>query len=298
MLSLRAVFSALVVATWAVSAPAAPTPDAASLPALQGTWCTAPHDDYHRGYPVIELRQFRDVSRTPGEDGQPPAITARMRSAMISTQSKRLEFVGAWVDYRFAVTANRGLKDASVGLVLSLATDGQSLDYKLGESRVYAHRRCGPADAELVANSLPPAAIDLATLPVEPAAAAPVSPPPAAAREAATRPKATIAADMNRSYCLMMRKTRTEFFSLVNQCTKPVNFTYCVVDPTTANGRIAACRAEKAEQLGEAGGYLSAGDRAYLSLPVSDRGRVVWFACEYPSSPVLVSADPPSGHCQ
>ena len=163
----RACAASLLVAAHILcgSAAAQSDPDAAFFKALEASWCTAPHDDYRSGDPVVEIRQFRDLMVIEDEKTHKPhAVAVRMRSAMVSAQTKRLEYVGAWVDYRFEVKNRTQLKDASVGLALSIALDRQQIAYKYGDSKMYSHRRCGAADVELVAKSLLPAEIPLSVV--------------------------------------------------------------------------------------------------------------------------------------
>lgn len=277
--------------------------DADTLQALEATWCTAPHDDYRRGEPVVEIRQFRDLKLVDDAKKQGTRMIAgRMRSAMVSTQSKRLDFVGAWIDYRFDVQGDSQLKDSSIGLTLSLSSDRKRLAYKYGDSKSYTHERCGAANVELVGKAQLPAEIPLSVVfarnsaSVEVRAEATIT---ATAESAQTPPAQSpdMTAQFNRSYCLAMERTPTGFFGFVNKCTMPANYTYCTLDASTANGRLSLCRSMEGEQIGETSGYLRPGDTAYIRLPVNDKGRVIWFACEYPATPSLTRADPPSGRC-
>jgi hypothetical protein len=95
-----------------------------------------------------------------------------------------------------------------------------------------------------------------------------------------------------------MERTSTGFFGFINGCPEPLNYTYCILDATSANGRLALCQDASGEQLGEASGYLGAGYTAYLGMPVTDKGRVVWFACAYPGAPALTRVEPPGGRCR
>lgn len=302
----RACAASLLVAAHILcgSAAAQSDPDAALLKALEASWCTAPHDDYRRGDPVVEIRQFRDLTVIEDEKTHKPhAVAVRMRSAMVSAQTNRLEYVGAWVDYRFEVKNRTQLKDASVGLALSIALDRQQIAYKYGDSKMYSHRRCGAADVELVAKSLLPAEIPLSVVLTASGAAAETRTEVANAASAANpqppQPEsADMTAQLNRSYCLSMQRTPTGFFGFINKCTTPTNFTYCTLNVTTANGRLTQCRNRDGDQIGEASGYLRPGETAYLSLPVNDKGSVIWFACDYPHTPALTRVDPPAGRCR
>ena len=300
----RACAASLLVAAHILcgSAAAQSDPDAELLTALEASWCTAPHDDYRRGDPVVEIRQFRELKLIKDEKTRKPnAVAVRMRSAMVSAKTKRVEYVGAWVDYRFEVKNRTQLKDPSVGLALSLAPDRQQLTYKYGDSKMYPHQRCGAADVEMAARSVLPAEIPLSVVLAAPGADAETRSEIEVAASAAKPPQpenVDMTTQLNRSYCLEMQRTPTGFFGFVNKCTTPANYTYCTLNVTTANGRLNQCRNRDGDQIGEASGYLRPGETAYLSLPVNDRGSVIWFACEYPHKPALTRADPPSGRCR
>ncbi len=296
----------LIVALCAVSGARAQAP-AALAERIQASWCTAPHDDYRRGAPVIEIRQLREARLIDrGAAGSGAAIAARMRSVLVSAGSLRVEFVGAWVEYRFDVLDATQLLDTSIGLALTLIGEQLRVAYKYGGSESYLHRRCGAAEIDPVAGERLPAQISAAQEGTAPQGAAQAreggesAPSEARVPDTAASPADENArsAQLNRSYCLAMERTAAGFFSLANRCTSAANYTYCIVGPSTANGRLARCAAAAGEQLGVSSGYLNAGERAYLSMPVTDKGQVVWFACEYPATPVLTGTQPSRGYCR
>ncbi|HZP91951.1 MAG TPA: hypothetical protein VFB20_03575 [Burkholderiales bacterium] len=277
---------------------------------LEASWCAAPHDDYKAGRYVVEILQFRQVKVTANpQTNAPTEVAAQLRSAMVATQTGKLEFVSSWIDLGFKTIDGLHLQDSSLSVTLSIAPERDRLIYKYADFKSYTYTRCGPATVELSEKTLLPTGIVISAPPAKQAATGAGPPVPAPAVQAPQRdvdarsdpgprgfPDATLR--LNRSYCFALVDAQGGFLGLLNQCTKAVNYTYCVLNPKTRHGSVVRCRAAQGEQIGQGGGSVQPGQTGYLGLPVDEKGRVVWFACEFPGTPALTSADPPAGQCR
>jgi hypothetical protein len=202
------------------------------------------------------------------------------------------------MEFTFNVVDELTLRDPVVDATLSINAERDRLVYGYGDSKAHAYSRCGSATVQLSEKAPLPAGIAIAR---RPAAAA--APPPVAARAGPGENGAQAPAEeprkyANLSYCLSLDKTRAGFLGLRNRCPNPANYTYCLLNPTTRNGRFFVCRTVQGQQIGQGSGVVEAGKTGYLGLPASEKGRIVWFACEPPGIPALTGANPPQGHCQ
>lgn len=265
---------------------------------LEASWCTAPHDDYRPGRYVVDIRQIRQITlRSDPQAGAARQVLAQVRSAMVDVQTGQVDFAGGWMEFTFNVVDRLTLRDPVVDATLSISAEHDRLVYGYGDSRAHTHSRCGPAGVQLSEKAPLPAAISIARLPAKAAT------PPAAEQTGRGENGKQAHADeprkyANLSYCLSLDKTRAGFFGLRNRCPSAANYTYCLLNPTTSNGRFFVCRTIRGEQIGQGSGVVQAGQTGYLGLPGSERGRIVWFACEPPGIPALTAASPPQGHCQ
>jgi len=275
---------------------AAAQSDASQFSYLEGAWCSEAHEDYRPGHPVIEIRQIRSVQPTAdAQSGR--TINIQLRSAVVSSVTGVVEMLGGWIEFRFQREGDR-LVDPGVQVALTLPPERNALIYQYGESKAHRYARCGPAAAAMEeGRPLPPeVAVALRAAPSSPAtqSAGAEAPLPPGQSAAATDGKL----HLNRSHCFVLSKSGNGYLALRNQCSTPVNYTYCVLNPTTPQGRIFVCRTMTGTQLGQGGGSVRPGESGYLGLPSNERGKVVWFGCEQPSLPALTGANPSVGHCQ
>lgn len=273
---------------------------------LESSWCTAPHDDYRPGRYVVDIRQIRQVRvRSDPRSRVPNEVLAQVRSAMADTQTGQIDFAGGWMEFTFNVIDARTLRDAVVDVTLSISAEHDRLVYGYGDSKAHAYSRCGPATAQLSEKGPLPAEIAIARAPAQAAGSLPNGALQASAKGASGESgKEALAQSSepqtyaNLSYCLSLGKAQAGFLGLHNRCPTAANYTYCLLNPTTRNGRFFVCRTVQGEQIGQGSGVVEAGQTGYLGLPGNERGRVVWFACEPPGIPALTAANPPKGRCQ
>ena len=277
---------------------------------LEASWCAAPHDDYKPGRYVVEILQFRQVKAAANpQTNAPTEVAAQLRSAMVATQSGKLEFVGGWIDVDFKTIDGLHLQDSLLNVTLSIAPERDRLIYRYADFKSHAYAPCGSASVELSEKGPLPPGIVISAPPAKQAATAAGSavlapsaqaPPPEVDAHSDPGPRSSADATLrlNRSYCFALIDARAGFLGLLNQCTKAVNYTYCVLNPKTPQGSVFRCRAMQGEQIGQGGGSVQAGQTGYLGFPSDEKGRVIWFACEYPGNPALTSADPPAGKCR
>jgi hypothetical protein len=265
---------------------------------LESSWCTAPHDDYRPGRYVVDIRQIRQI-RVLSNPGSPNQVLAQVRSAMVDVQTGQVDFAGGWMEFTFSEVAPLTLRDPVVDATLSIGAEHDRLVYGYGDARAHAYSRCGPASVQLSEKAPLPAAIAIARVPAK------TAPPPAAGQadpggNGGHPPAQT---DEPRKYanlsdCLSLDKTRAGLLGLRNRCPNAANYIYCLLNPSTRNGRLFVCRTVQGQQIGQGSGIVEAGNIGYLGLPAGERGRVVWFACQSPGIPALTSANPPRGHCR
>jgi hypothetical protein len=290
---------ALAAATCAFAQ--SPVPD---FSFLESSWCTAPHDDYRPGRFVVEIRQIRPIRlQADRQNDASRKLIAQLRSAMVDAQTGQVDFVGGWMEFEFRIVGPLTLNDPVVDVTLSITAERDRLVYAYGDSRAHAYSRCGPATVQLSEKARLPAQIRIEAPPAR--AAEPEPAPPGEQMQAQTAPETSAAqstgeskAYSNLSYCLSLDKTQGGFLGLRNQCSRSVNYTYCLLNPTSQNGRFFVCRTVQGRQIGQGSGTVQAGETGYLGLPGNERGRVVWFACEPPGIPALTAANPPEGRCQ
>ncbi len=300
---------------------------------LEASWCTKPHDDYRRGQDVVEIRQFRDVAVVADpRTNAPLEVTAQQRSALVSTKTRSLDIVGAWIDFKFKLIDARNLHDSSVSVSIAINPDRTKFVYRYADSKPYAFSPCGPAGARLTEKAALPAEVTIPEMPttsasadleadaveptpkaasVAPTVAAIAEPGPSAVEPAkAAEPQDVVSIadpeksnppdskpDLNRSNCFSMEKTGNGYFGFLNACADDAYFTYCVVKPTTRSGRGYACRGETGEQIGRGTGFAKPGEIQNILIRSEERGTVIWFACAMPGVPALTRANPPSGRC-
>ncbi|MGH8630326.1 MAG: hypothetical protein ACREU7_06130, partial [Burkholderiales bacterium] len=206
--------------------------------------------------------------------------------------------------FTFSVIDALTLRDAVVDVTLSISAERDRLVYGYGDSRPHAYSRCGPATVQLSEKGPLPAEIAIARTPAQAASRpnaavqAPAQSAPGENGKEALARSAEPKTYANLSYCLSLGKTRAGFLGLRNRCPMAVNYTYCLLNPSTRNGRFFVCRTVQGQQIGQGSGVVEVGQTGYLGLPGSERGRIVWFACEPPGIPALTAANPAQGHCQ
>lgn len=290
----RKAAAVLAMAPLGICAAEASAQSTGDLGWLGAAWCSEAHEDYQPGRRVVEIRQIRAVrplidpqSKTAKE------VALEMRSAVVSAANGAVDMVGGWIEFRFQVTGDR-LADPGVQVALTLSPQRDWLSYQYGDGKSYRYRRCGAADAQLEEGRALPPGVSIALVPSIPSEAARQAPPSATDQPA----PATDSVHLNRSHCFTLRRSRNGFLGLENQCSTSVNYTYCVLNPTTRQGRFFVCRTMAGTQLGRGSGSVQAGSTGYLGLPNNERGKVVWFACEAPSLPALTGTSPPLGRCQ
>lgn len=262
---------------------------------LGAAWCSEAHEDYRPGRRVVEIRQIRSVR--PLVDAQSKAvkeIALEMRSAVVSAVSGAVEMLGGWIEFRFQATGDR-LADPGVQVTLTLSPQRDWLSYQYGDGKSYRHLRCGAADAELEEGRALPPGVSIGLVRSIPSEAASHAP---SATDQPGSAQADDSVHLNRSHCFTLRKSRNGYLGLENQCSTAINYTYCVVNPTTRHGRFFVCRTMTGTQLGRGSGSVQPSSTGYLGLPNNERGKVVWFACETPSLPALTGTAPPLGRCQ